>query len=138
MSCDKMDALLLQDYLEETIDPLEKIFVESHLSICKECRRELTELKLMFWDLNNKSNYELECPEELANLKTELIDNFLAEEAKISVKKVVNMQVDTIKISSKFLKYMPGAKQTPKVLKKASKGLAKGVVKGVKRMLEAK
>jgi hypothetical protein len=138
MSCDKMDALLLQDYLEETIDPLEKIFVESHLSICKECRRELTELKLMFWDLNNKSNYELEYPEELDNLRTNLIDNFLGEDTRISVKKVVNMQVDTIKMSSKFLEYMPGAKQTPKVLKKASKGLAKGFAKGVKRMLEAK
>ncbi len=138
MSCDKLDALLLQDYLEETIDPLERIFVDSHLSICKECRRELTELKLMFWDLNNKSNYELEYPEELDMLKADLIDNFLGEEAKISVKKVVNMQVDTIKMSGKFLEYMPGAKQTPKVLKKASKGLAKGFAKGVKRMLEAK
>ncbi len=138
MSCDKIDALLLQDYLEETIDPLEKIFVESHLSICRECRRELTELKLMFWDLNNKSNYELEYPEELDNLKTNLIDNFLGEENKVGVKKVINMQVDTIKMSSKFLGYMPGAKQTPKVLKKASKGLAKGFAKGVKRMLEAK
>ncbi len=138
MSCDNIDATLLQDYLEETIDPLEKIFVESHLNICKECRRELTELKLMFWDLNNKSNYEIEYPEELNTLGTNLIDNFLNEETKIGVKKVVNMQVNNLKMSGKFLEYIPGAKQTPRVLKKASKGLAKGLKKGVGKMLVAK
>lgn len=138
MSCDKIDDLLLQDYLEETIDPVEKIFVEKHLSICKECRRELTELKLLFWDLDNKSNYQIEYPEELNTFGADLINDFLDEKTKIGVKKVVDMQVNNIKMSGKFLEYIPGAKQTPKVIKKASKGLAKGVAKGVRKMLEAK
>lgn len=138
MSCDKIDDLLLQDYLDETIDPVEKIFVEKHLSICKECRRELTELKLLFWDLDNKSNYQIEYPEKLDTFGADLINDFLDEKTKIGVKKVVDMQVNNMKMSGKFLEYIPGAKQTPKVIKKASKGLAKGVAKGVKKMLEAK
>jgi len=129
MSCDKMDDLLLQDFLEETIDPLEKIFVENHLNICKECRREVSELKLMFWELGNKGNFEIEYPKELDTMGTQLIDTFLGKKAKSSTRKVVDMQVNTLKMSNKFLNYMPGAKQTPQILKKASKGLAKGVMK---------
>lgn len=128
MSCDKMYDFLLQDYLEETIDPLEKIFVESHLNICKECRRELSELKLMFWELGNKGNYDIGYPKELDTMGKQLIDTFLGKKSK-SVKKVVDLQVNTIKMSKRFMEYMPGAKQAPKMFKKASRGLAKGVKK---------
>jgi len=127
MSCDKIDASLLQDFLEKTIDPLEKIFVESHLNTCKKCRRELSELKLMFWELDNKGNYEIEYPKELDTMGTNLIDTFLGKKSKSRTRKVVDMQVSTLRVSQKFLEYIPGAKQTPKVLKKASKGLVKGV-----------
>lgn len=126
MSCDKIDASLLQDLLEETIDPLEKIFIESHLSNCKKCRRELSELKLMFWELNNKSNYATEIPKELDTMGLDLIDKLLGK-GKSNSRKIIDMQVKNIKLSSEFLKYMPGAKQTPKAFKKVSRSLAKGV-----------
>lgn len=133
MSCNKIDTTLLQDFIEETIDPLEKIFVESHLKTCKECRRELSELKLMFWELGDKGNYEIEYPKELDAMGRNLIDTFLGKE-KSNTRKVINMQVNTLKMSGNFFKYVPGAKQTPQILKKASKGLAKGL----KKMLIAK
>jgi hypothetical protein len=134
MSCDKMDASLLQDLLDNTIDPLEKIFVESHLTICKECRRELSELKLMLWELNNKSNYDTEIPKELDTLGDKLINDFLGMEQKSIIRQAIDMQVNAIKISGKLFEYIPGAKETPKALKKASRSLAKGV----KKMLIAK
>ena len=133
MSCDKIDDILLQDFLEDTMDPLEKIFIESHLKTCKECRRELSELKLMFWELGTKSNYDIEYPKELDTMETDLIDKFLGK-GKSSSRKIIDVQVNNIKISGKFFKYVPGAKQTPKALKKVSKGLAKGI----KKMLLAK
>ncbi len=133
MSCNKMDTTLLQDYIDETIEPLEKIFVESHLKTCKECRRELSELKLMFWELGDKGNYEIEYPKELDAMGSNLISTFLGKE-KSNTRKVVDMQVNTLKMSGKFFEYIPGTKQTPKILKKASKRLAKGV----KKMLIAK
>lgn len=129
MSCEKLESSLLQNYLEETIDPLEKIFVEGHLCTCKECRRELSELKLMFWELDCKGNYHIEYPKELETMGIDLINEFLDDKSKSTTRKVVDMQVNTMKISSKFLEYIPGAKQTPNMLKKASKGLAKGVRK---------
>ena len=134
MSCEKIETSLLQDFLEETIDPLERIFVENHLKTCKNCRRELSELKLMFWELGNKANYEIEYPKELESLGTALVNSYLGKKAKSGTQKVVEMQLSTIKMSGKFFKYLPGAKQTPKMLKKASAGLAKGV----KKMLVAK
>ncbi len=134
MSCDKLEAALLQDLLDKTIDPLEKIFVESHLSVCKQCRRELSELKLMFWELDNKSNYEIEYPKELDTMGSEIIDGFLEKKPINNTRKVLDMQVNTLKVSSNFLKYVPGANQTPKILKKASTGL----VKGVRKVLLAK
>ena len=128
MSCDKVDASLLQEYLESTIDPLEKIFVENHLKICKECRRELSELKLLFYDLDDKSNYVIEMPAELETMRDDIIDSFLGKRKSPS-KKIIEMQVENIKTTGKFIEFLPGAKQAPKVLKQASKGLKQGVKK---------
>ncbi len=141
-SCEKMDKALLQDYLEGTADPLSKFFIEEHLNKCKACRRELSELKLMFWELENKNNYVIEYPEELEHGAEGLIDKVLGREQASPARQIVNMQLNNIKMSRKFMGYLPGAKQTPQILKNASKDLAKGVgkgvSKGVRRMLSAK
>lgn len=134
MTCDKIDASMLQEYLENTIDPLEKIFVENHLTICKECRRELSELKLLLYDLDDKSNYVIEIPAELETMRDDIIDSFLGKRKSPS-KKIIEMQVETIKTTGKFIKFLPGAKQAPKVLKQASNGLKKGVKQGVKKLI---
>ena len=128
MSCDKVDASLLQEYLESTIDPLEKIFVENHLKICNKFRMELSELKLLLYDLDDKSNYVIEIPAELETMRDDIIDSFLGKRKSPS-KRIIEMQVETIKTTGKFIEFLPGAKQTPKVLKQASKGLKKGVKK---------
>jgi len=134
MSCNKVDSSLLQDLLDETIDPLERIFIENHLRTCKDCRRELSELKLMFWDLGNKANYEIEYPAELDTMCDHIIDAVAVEESKSNTMYFVDMQINTMKMSGKYLEYMPGANYTSQMLKKASKGLASGV----KKMLTAK
>ncbi len=145
-TCKKIDSEFLQDFLEGIIDPVDKIFVEGHLSVCKACRRELSELKLMLWELGNRSNFEVAFPAELDQLAHSLIDEVLGVEEISTIRKVVDIQTSNIKLSTKFVEYLPGAKQAPNMLKKASKGLArgvskglkKGVGKGVRKMLEAK
>ncbi len=131
--CGKMDTALLQDYLEGTIDPFEKIIVEGHLSECRACRRELSELKLMLWELGNKSNYEVEYPEELNGMSEGLINRVLGIEEKGIARKVVDIQLNNLRQSTKIIEYIPGAKQTPEIMKKASKGLSKGIARGVKK-----
>ena len=130
--CGKMDTALLQDYLEGSIDPFEKIIVEGHLNVCRACRRELSELKLMFWELGNKSNYEVEYPEELNGMSEGLIDRVLGIEEKGIARKVVN----NLRQTKKIIEFIPGAKQTPEIMKKASKGLSKGIARGVKKGLK--
>lgn len=129
MSCSKVDSSLLQDLLDHTIDPLEKIFVENHLLTCKDCRRELSELKLMFWELDDKSNYEIEYPAELNTLGSRIIDDFMGEESGISTAEIIDMQLNTMKLAGNYVEYIPGAKYTSQMLKKASKGLASEVKK---------
>lgn len=134
--CVKMDTELLQDYLEGTIEPFEKLIVESHLNVCRACRRELSELKLMFWELGNKSNYEIEYPEELNGMSEGLINRVLGVEEMNMARKVVDMQLKNLKQTTKIIEYIPGAKQTPEIVKKASKGLSKGIARGVKKGLK--
>lgn len=116
MNCD-IDIDILQDYLEGTIDPLEKIFLETHISTCKRCRRELSELKLLFWDLSDKSNYEAELPVELDMLRDELIESVTGKTTS-TASRIIDNQISNMKKTV--------AKQTPKILKKATKSLAKG------------
>jgi predicted anti-sigma-YlaC factor YlaD len=40
MNC-KLNKDLLYSYADNTIEPLEKIFVEEHLKYCKQCRKDL-------------------------------------------------------------------------------------------------
>ncbi|WP_425806804.1 zf-HC2 domain-containing protein [Desulfitobacterium sp. Sab5] len=135
MDC-KLDKDLLQDLLEGVIEPIEKLFVEEHLKSCQECRKELTELKLLFWDLNDKSNYEIELPVELDQIKDSLLKQTIGKASESTVTALINIQRNNIRTAGKFLDYVPGAtasnnlvkeslKATPSVIRKVSKGLIK-------------
>lgn len=144
MDC-KLDKALLQDLLEGVIDPLEKIFVEEHLKTCKDCRKELTQLKLLFWDLDNKSNYDIEIPRELDLLKDSIIEKSAGKTSQSITGMVIDVQRSTLKASGMFLDYVPGVKESGKLVKEGvkaapsaiGKAASKGLVKGV-RMLLAK
>ena len=125
MSCNLIDTSLLQDYIEGSLDSLERTFVEAHLTICAHCRKEAAEIKLIMWDLSDKSNYDVEYPQELNSLGLELIDK-LAKDNRKTTTKVWEAQKQNLKNSSAFIKYLPGAKQAPKLLKKASNGIKHG------------
>lgn len=136
MDC-KFDKFLLQDLLDGVIDPVEKIFLEEHLKVCKECRKEMTALKLLFWDLDNKDNYDVEIPQELDLIKDAVLRRSVGKAQKNIAGMVIEQQRETLKISSKFLEYVPGVKEggkllkegaraTPSVIRKASMHLVKG------------
>jgi hypothetical protein len=135
MAC-KLDKALLQDLLEGIIDPIEKLFVEEHLKSCKECRQELTELKLLFWDLNDKANYEIDLPVELNQIKASLLELTIGEVTHSTVTSLIDIQRNNMRTAGKFLDYVPGVmasnnlvkeglKATPSAIKKVSKGLLK-------------
>nr|WP_114297735.1 zf-HC2 domain-containing protein [Anaerobacterium chartisolvens] len=141
MNCN-LDKSLLQDLLEGIIDPIEKIVVEEHLKCCSECRRELSELKLLLWDLNNKDNYEVEFPDELDDIKEAILGKVVSNGGKSAAGAVVEAQKRTLASSVAFVKYIPGAKGGGRLIKKGGRAASavvwkasKSFVKGVGKII---
>lgn len=142
MTC-KLDKALLQDLLENVIDPVEKIFVEEHLKTCRECRRELKEWKLLFWDLNDSTNHEVALPAELDRIKDSLQALIANEQPSRNTAALVwNIQRQNVKVSSQFLEHVPGIQTGNKLFKESVKAmpatigkLSRGLVKSTKLLL---
>ncbi|KUO65999.1 MAG: hypothetical protein APF84_00180 [Gracilibacter sp. BRH_c7a] len=117
MNC-QLDVTLLQDLLEGVIDPVEKIFVEEHLKTCKQCRKELAELKLLFWDLNDKANYDISMPQELDRIKYTLLEEFAPIPTKKTAEIILDVHRNNTKSIGMFLDYIPGVKASNKLVKK--------------------
>ena len=73
MSC-KFDKQLLYSLADNTIEPLEKIFVEEHLKCCGECKKELQLIKKLDKELD-EFDFEILIPERLSSLSQLLIEN---------------------------------------------------------------
>lgn len=117
MEC-KLDVTLLQDLLEGIIDPIDKLFVEEHLRSCKKCRKELAELKLLFWDLNDKTNYDISIPVELDKIKDSLLQEFAVKPIKNTTEIVLDVHRKNAKVAGIFLSYVPGIKASNELVKK--------------------
>lgn len=75
MSC-KLDKQLLYSLSDNTIEPLERIFVEEHLKYCTECKRELELIEKIDKELNEfEFEFEFEMPERLKDLSQLLVEN---------------------------------------------------------------
>jgi hypothetical protein len=73
MSC-KLDKQLLYSLADNTIEPLERIFVEEHLKYCTECKKELELIKKLDKELN-EFKFEIPIPERLSTLSQLLVEN---------------------------------------------------------------
>ncbi len=73
MSC-KLDKQLLYSLADNTIEPLERIFVEEHLKYCDECKKELELAEKLEKELN-EFEFEMPIPERLSTLSQLLADN---------------------------------------------------------------
>jgi len=111
-----IDKGLLQKYLDKDIDPLEKILLENHLLNCSQCRKDLNQLKIMEWDLNNIDLPE--APKDLAAVRSTALDKYFEDidESKTSLgaKGIMNLQYSNLKHIVSFVNYLPGKKTTTK------------------------
>ena len=73
MSC-KLDKQLLYSLADNTIEPLERIFVEEHLKYCTECKNELELIEKLDKELN-EFEFEIPIPERLESLSQLLVEN---------------------------------------------------------------
>jgi hypothetical protein len=130
MEC-KFDSYLIKMYIDKTIEPLEKIFVEEHLKVCKKCRKELTQFKLLYYELETLEETE-DVPDELENIRNSVLDNIFDESSKYGIKDFINQQKRTFGLASEFKEYIPGKKLVRKGLKATGSILGAATKKSAK------
>jgi len=144
MSC-KLDTELIQDFLEGTLDPLEKIIVEEHLKACETCQREFEEMKLIFRELDELGLSDMDIPPEIACIQASVINQYMSASGNVSfgLKEFLSIQKQVFEKAGLFLRFIPGfkpglkyiqknIKKTPSLLYKAIGG---AVTSGRKLML---
>lgn len=115
MDC-KFDSDLIQMYIDGTIEPLEKVFVEEHLKVCKKCRKELTQFKLLYYELESLEEVE-EFPEELEQVRNIVLDNIFEAPNKYGIKDFINQQKKALVMATEFVEHVPGKKLVGKGIK---------------------
>lgn len=102
-------SVLIQQYVDREINPLEKMMLEEHLRSCRTCRRELNQLKLLDWELKHQPAVEL--PPELAAYRMAALENHFAAgepQRKSSVARDLSrLQLRVFYHASSFIGYNP-------------------------------
>jgi hypothetical protein len=134
----KFDEFLLHEYLDKTIDPLEKIILEEHLKYCASCRRELTELKLMFWEF--ESLREIELPTETSFLRNKTLNQLhdTHGDRRFGIKEFTGLQRNILANVANFLDIIPGVKPGKNALEKGIKKAPSVLYKTVDTMLKGR
>ncbi len=135
MEC-KIDKYLLYEYMDKTIDPLEKIFLEQHLKTCTHCRKDITQMKLLLWEMDELSEAESEAPTEIYMARdAALLKIFEESDNKITVKDVVGLPLDGFKLGGEILNYIPAVKTSNTLIKTGAKYSSKLVSKASSKLL---
>ena len=118
---------LLQEYIDGTINPLEKIILEEHLLSCMECRRELNQLKLLDWELQHQPVIEL--PAELAKTRMAAVKTHLAVEKTgqqgSTGRELWRLQLQILHHTSSFMGYNPVNRVLNRTVKRSFSMLGK-------------
>ena len=74
----RMETWLLEDYAEGVLGVAETAILEAHLNVCVDCRRELSHIKLLFWELESMRRESIEIPAEIRTMEKEILDSWLS------------------------------------------------------------
>ena len=103
MNC-KFDKKLLYSYADNTIGPLERIFVEEHLKYCDRCVKDLNLIKVIDNSLKESIN-EIEFPDRLSLITELIVENCMAEIEENNLKLRINNIIESYKHGRKSIKY---------------------------------
>lgn len=118
MNVCKVDIVTLNEYIDGTLSPLEKMVMEEHLKFCPQCRRELNQLKLLDWEMKNIYKEDVTVPSELALCRESVLQACFDSEAEgkdFTLTDLVNLQVSNFSNAVKFLGFLPGLKKGEQV-----------------------
>ncbi|UNC92913.1 anti-sigma factor family protein [Candidatus Contubernalis alkaliaceticus] len=125
--------ILLQSFIDGELSQLELIFLEDHLSSCRDCRRELNRLKILDWDLKNQFR-EIQAPPELSQLREKCMDEYLTPQEMKKEKSekgidVWELHYRNLKKTVGFMRYLPGSKVLQNVVESQQKSFKKSLKK---------
>ena len=123
MSC-CFDKEIIQKYVDNTIDPLEFIFLKEHMNYCGECRKELDLVMTLENELSKFFDEDSEV-KELDLLITRLVDDCMDELGKrkklmYAIGKGMAIGSRIVDNSIRFVEYIPGSKRMGKGVKRTA------------------
>lgn len=113
MSCG-FDREIIQKYADNTIDPLEFIFLKEHINYCGECRNELD----MFMTLENELYKFFDEDSEVSDMDLNiagLVDDCMGElnkreKLKYALNRSIKLGKGILDNSARFAGFLPGSK----------------------------
>lgn len=126
---------LLQQYIDNTLEPLEKIILAEHLSDCYRCRRELNQLKLLDWDMRHEP--VIEPPAELAAYRMAALKTHLeaekATQASIATEERWSLQKQTVQYTFAFITFNPVNRSVNRAVRNTFSALGRAAGAGLKK-----
>ncbi|HCW54598.1 MAG TPA: hypothetical protein DG753_12885 [Clostridium sp.] len=99
-----LDKELLYSYADETIEELEKIFVEEHLKYCTQCQDELREIRDFDRKLEELNYDDITVPDRLSIISELVVENFTSEIEKEQVSVKYNNYKEGLKVIREIAK----------------------------------
>lgn len=134
MNC-KFDKDLIQNYIDNTIDPLELIVLKEHIAVCQDCKFELDLMsKLdnsMYEYFNGLPNNDM-LDEFSMNVLNSCYKGSKFKSFKAGISKTWQINKMVVSNASRYTAYLPGSKLAANVAKKARNGVNKAVKDYVK------
>ena len=115
-----LDRVLLEEYVDGMLNEIERLLVEEHIKSCDSCRKQLTEMKLLFWEIESISDRPIAFPDELGLLADKLMATVKTKPDTV-FKKVSNVFATQKRVTLAalgFSKSLPLARETKTVVKK--------------------
>jgi hypothetical protein len=141
-----IDTNELQEYLDNYLQPLEKLVVEEHLESCEKCRSELVALQLLFWQLADIKNQALDIPPEMAKVRESTLNKLLISNQEVmDAAKIYKLHKNNLTNASSWVKFVPGVRAGESYLKKginkapsAAFAISRFCVRGGLKLLQAR
>lgn len=112
MSC-RFDKEIIQKYIDNTIEPLERIFLKEHLQYCEECRGDFNILMTAENELDKFFNKGIEL-KDIDFMIENIVDNCIGDEQGGILSHSIRIGKRIAENSSKFVNFLPGSKYVKK------------------------
>lgn len=138
MEC-SIDIDLIQEYLDNTLDPLHKVILEEHLKTCEYCMLQLEEMQILFGNLDIMAEMKIDIPPEVDELRNKTLDKLplSSGSSHFGVKEMIYIQKEIMEKAGMFLQYMPGVKPGAKLIGKGIKKAPSILYKAAGTLLKA-